>query len=159
MRTSDTFKLATDRFAHSTEEQQGEILHASAEAHVAETTKRSGGRMLLALSGDKPSSWALHIARQTIRRMKKDVDILVHACGPTLPLLVEDFLLQLNSDGIHCQLTFRHGPMGAEVLAYMRGHENINLVLVDSLANWERDLVDKAPWLKLGCPVVAFDAV
>jgi hypothetical protein len=159
MGTTDTFKLATARLEHSTEEQQAGIVHASAKARVAETTRRSGGRILLALSGDKPSSWALHIARQTIRRMKEDVDILVYACGPTLPLLVEDFLLQLDGDGTYCHLTFRHGPMGAEILAYMRSHDNIDLVLVDSLANWERDLVDKAPWLKLGCPVAAFGAV
>jgi hypothetical protein len=159
MGTGENIRLATNRVDYSTAGGRTDILPLPVKPRVAEGTKRSGGRMLLALSGGKPSSWTMHIARQTIRRMKKDVDILVYDCGPTLPLLVEDFLLQLNGDGTYCQLTFRQGPMGAEILAYMRSHDNIDLVLVDSLANWERDLIDRAPWLKLGCPVAAFGAV
>ena len=154
MGTSESFQLAAEIFQSSAEENRDETFPEVDELPDDEESGDAGSRILLGLSGRTLSSWVLHVAEKTIGEMGRGLDILVYSCGPTLPLLLGDFLLKLDSAGIAYRVILRHGPMGAEIKSdYLRGRGNIAMVLVDSLANWEPDKTGGAAWLKLGCPV------
>jgi hypothetical protein len=159
MSSSESFQLAAEIFQPSAEGNHVETFPVADDLPDDEESGDTGSRILLGLSGRALSSWVLHIAEKTISEMGCGLDILVYSCGPTLPLLLGDFLLKLDSAGIPYQMFFRHGPLGAEIRDYLRGRDNITMVLVDSLANWEPNKTSGAPWLKLECPVSVLSAI
>jgi hypothetical protein len=88
--------------------------------------------------------------------MDAGLDIMLSCSAGKLTPLLENFIRELQQDGIHCRLTQQAVLRSKEIVEYANTHECISTVMVDSLGGWTVAEDDKGsdPWRKLDCPLV-----
>lgn len=112
--------------------------------------------VLLALKGEHIEPRLLSSASGLCGRMDAGLDIMLSSGNAKLAPLLENFIRDLQQDGIHCRLTRQAGLRSKEIVQYANTHECISTVIIDSLGSWTAPEDEKGsdPWRKLGCPLV-----
>jgi len=112
--------------------------------------------VLLALRGEHVEQRLLSSASGLCRRMDAGLDIMLSSDDKDLPPVLENFVQNLQQDGIHYRLT-RHAVLRSkEIVQYANTHECISTVMIDSKGKWTAPEDEKGgdPWRKLDCPLV-----
>lgn len=112
--------------------------------------------VLLALKGDHIEPRLLSSASGLCRRIDAGLDIMLSSAENKQPLLLENFIRDMQRNGIPCRLTRQAGLRSDEIIRYANTHERISTVMINSLSNWNtaEGEKDRDPWRKLSCPLV-----
>jgi len=112
--------------------------------------------VLLALKGEHIEPRLLSSASGLCKRMDAGLDIMLSCGDEKQPPLLENFIRDLQQDGIHYRLTQQAVLRSKEIVRYANTHECISTVMIDSLGNWAAPEDEKGsdPWRKLDCPLV-----
>lgn len=88
--------------------------------------------------------------------MDAGLDIMLASNDEKQPRQLEEFIQELQRDGIHFRLTRKTGLHSKEIVQYANTHECISTVMIESLDNWASPAEEKGsdPWRKLDCPLV-----
>ena len=76
--------------------------------------------------------------------------------GERPPPLLDNFMQELQKDGIYCRLTHKTVLRRREIVQYANTHECISTVVIDSLGKWAtpEDEKGRDPWRRRDCPLV-----
>lgn len=112
--------------------------------------------VLLALNEEPIEQRLLSSATALCKRMDAGLDIMLCTGDKKRLPLLENFIRNLEHEGIPCRLTEQAAMSSKRVIEYANAHEYIAGVMIDSLRSWNmpEDDYDKDPWRKLGCPLV-----
>lgn len=88
--------------------------------------------------------------------MDAGLDIMLCCSDKKQPPLLENFIKDLQQEGVHCRLTRQAVLHSRGIVQYANTHECITTVMIDSLNRWTKPEDDKGrdPWRKLDCPLV-----
>ena len=117
---------------------------------------KPGRLILLALKSEHIEPRLLSSTSGLCRRMDAGLDIMLVSCEEKLPPVLENFMREMQQQGIYCRLKRESGMCGRDIVHYANTHECISSVVIDSLGNWTTPGDDKNsdPWRKLDCPLV-----
>jgi len=112
--------------------------------------------VLLALKGEHIEPRLLSSASGLCRRMDAGLDIMLVSSEEKPPPLLDNFIRDLQQDGIHYRLTLQAALRSREIVRYANTHECVSTVMIDSLDSWTAPEDEKGsdPWRKLDCPLV-----
>lgn len=112
--------------------------------------------VLLALKGEHIEPRLLSSASGLCRRMDAGLDIMLAHDEKQLPSTLDNFMQELQRDGIYCRLTHKTALRSREIVQYANTHECISTVAIDALGTWAAPEDEKGgdPWRKLDCPLV-----
>jgi hypothetical protein len=88
--------------------------------------------------------------------MDAGIDIMLVSDEEKLPSALEQFMREMQREGIYCRLKRERAMHGGDIVRYANTHECISTVLIGSRGNWTGAGNDKSsdPWRKLDCPLV-----
>jgi hypothetical protein len=112
--------------------------------------------ILLAIKDEHIEPRLLTYASTLCRRMDAGLDIMLRGESKTLPPLLDNFMRELQQDGIQCRLTQQGGLRRRDIVQYANTHGSISTVVIDAVSNWAtpEDDENSDPWRKLECPLV-----
>lgn len=112
--------------------------------------------ILLALKEEHIEPRLLTSAFGLCKRMDAGLDVMLVSADEQRPPLLDNFMRELQKDGIHCRLAQKAVLRSKEIVQYANTHECISTVMIDSLGNWTVPEDEKGgdPWRKLDCPLV-----
>jgi hypothetical protein len=112
--------------------------------------------ILLALNSEHIEPRLLSSASGLCRRMDAGIDIVLVSDEERIPSALEQFMREMQREGIHCRLKRERNMLGRDIVRYANTHECISTVVIGSLGNWMGAGSDKNndPWRKLDCPLV-----
>ncbi len=98
----------------------------------------------------------LSLAFGLCRRMDAGLEIMLLSIEEQLPSLLENFMRELQQEGIPYRLKQGGAMHSKDVVHYANTHECIVTVLIDRMGSWMGAGDDKHhnPWRKLDCPLV-----
>ncbi len=111
---------------------------------------------MLALKSEHIEPRLLASASGLCRRMDAGLDIMLASGEEKLPPVLENFMREMQQEGIYCRLKRESGMRSRDIIHYANTHECISSVVIDSLGNWTTPGDEKSsdPWRKLDCPLV-----
>ena len=88
--------------------------------------------------------------------MDAGLEIMLASAEENLPPLLENFIREMQQEGLYCRLKRENAMQSRDVVRYANTHECILTVVIDRLGSWTVAGDDKYndPWHKLDCPLV-----
>ncbi|MFN3740453.1 MAG: hypothetical protein ACK4TF_07255 [Thermodesulfovibrionales bacterium] len=133
---------------------------AFAEAGEFETARqilREDRRILLGLRKERISKKTLLYALNVCKRVGSGLDILYISSDGVETEELEDFMKELEREGIGFNVVKRKGCLKREIVDYVREKKNIDFVVIESSEDLERECREGSlsdAWSALRCPLV-----